>query len=375
MLPPETKLISVDDHIVEPPHTWTSRLPSRYQEAGPHVVELDNGRQAWSYEGRRIPIEVGMVRTRPEVDAADLPGGHVRFDEMRPGCYDPVERLDDMAVDGVWAQVAFPTFARFSGHRFVEGDDKELSRLCTQAYNDFLFEEWYPGGDGRLLPMVALPIWDLAASVAEVERTAALGARAVAFSENPHKLGLPSLHTDHWEPLWAAIADTGLPVCIHIGSSGSLITSSPDAPWAVTLSLNGLNSMVTCVDWLSSGIFERHPALRLVLSEGGAGWVPYILERAEKEFEIQGARAGTLRNPRELFAEHVYACMVTDYVAIKNLDDIGVDRVMWESDYPHNDGMWPHSRSTLEKALSDVPDDDARKIGELNARRVFGIAD
>jgi predicted TIM-barrel fold metal-dependent hydrolase len=372
MLPADTKLISVDDHIVEPPHTWTSRLPQRYQEAGPHVVELDNGRQAWRYEGRTIPIELGMVRTLPEV-GQDVLDGHVRFDEMRPGCYDPVARLGDMATDGVWAQVAFPTFSRFSGHRFVEGQDKQLSLLATKAYNDFLFEEWCAAAPDRLLPMVALPVWDVVEAVAEVQRTAALGAKAVAFTENPYKLGLPSLHTDHWEPLWAAIDEAGLPICIHIGSSGSLISSSPDAPWAVTLSLNGLNSMVTCVDWLSSGIFERHPGLRLVLSEGGAGWVPYILERAEKEFAIQGARAGTLRNPREIFAEHVYACMVTDYVAIKNIDDIGADRVMWESDYPHNDGMWPESRTTLEKALVDVPDETARKIGELNARRVFDL--
>lgn len=372
MLPPDTKLISVDDHIVEPPHTWSSRLPSRYQEAGPRVVETEDGRQAWSYEGRVIPIDLGMVRTLPEVPK-DLPNGAVRFDEMRPGCYDPVARLEDMEVDGVWASVAFPTFARFSGHRFVEGEDKALSLLCTKAYNDFLLEEWCPAAPGRLLPMVALPVWDVDEAVKEVERTAAGGAAAVAFTENPYKLGLPSLHSDTWEPLWAAIADAGLPICIHIGSSGSLIGSSPDAPWAVTLSLNGLNSMVTFVDWLSSGIFERHPRLRLVLSEGGAGWVPYILERAEKEFAIQGARSGTLRNPRELFQEHIWACMVTDFFAVRNLDLIGADKIMWESDYPHNDGMWPRSRTTFEEAMADVPDNVARRVGELNAREVFGI--
>lgn len=373
MLPADTKLISVDDHIVEPPHTWSSRLPAKYQEAGPHVVETPDGREAWSYEGRLIPIDLGMVRTRPEIGNT-LPNGVVRFDEMRPGCYEPNARLEDMAIDGVWASVAFPTFARFSGHRFVEGNDRYLSLLCTKAYNDFLLDEWCVVAPDRLLAMVALPVWDVDAAVAEVQRCAAKGARAVSFTENPYKLGLPSLHTPgHWDPMWAAIAEAGLPVCIHIGSSGSLIGSSPDAPWAVTLSLNGLNSMVTCVDWLSSGIFERHPNLKLVLSEGGAGWVPYILERAEKEFAIQGARAGTTRNPREIFAEHVYACMVTDYFAIDNIDKIGVDRLMWESDYPHNDGMWPNSRTTFEKAMANVPDNIARQVGELNARKVFGI--
>lgn len=375
MLPEETKLISVDDHIIEPPHTWTSRLPHRYQEAAPHVIELENGREAWCYEGRVHPVEVGMVRTRPDVDRNRLLNGHVRFDEMRPGCYEPAERVVDMDADGVWAQLPFPTFARFSGHRFVEGTDPELALLCVKAYNDFLFDEWTAEGAGRLHALAILPLWNVEWSALEVRRVADRGAKAVAFTENPTKMGLASIHTRYWDPLWDAIQEVDLPICIHIGSSTELITSSADAPWPVTLALNGLNSMVTCVDWIYSGLFERFPDLRLVLSEGGAGWVPYIMEKAEKQFGIHGARTGSTRHPREVFTEHMYACVVTDEFGLGNVGLIGEDNLMWESDYPHNDGMWPESRTTLEKSLANVPDNVARKIAGETARRVFKIAD
>jgi predicted TIM-barrel fold metal-dependent hydrolase len=374
VLPEDTKLISVDDHIVEPPHTWSSRVPKRYLEAAPHVVELENGRQAWSYEGRLHPVEVGMVRTLSDVDRSQLLNGHVRFDEMRPGCYDPQQRVADMDIDGVWAQLPFPTFARFAGHRFVEGEDHDLAYLCVQAYNDFLFDEWTAGGNGRLHALAALPMWNVEWSAAEVRRAAARGAKAIAFTENPTKMGLPSIHTRHWDPLWTAIDEVDLPICIHIGSSTQLITSSADAPWPVTLALNGLNAMVTCVDWIYSGLFERFPGLTMVLSEGGAGWVPYIMEKAEKQFGIHGAKTGTTRHPKEVFLEHIYACVVTDDFGLANYPLIGEDNLMWESDYPHNDGMWPDSRTTLEKSLADVPDGIARKIGGETARRVFKIA-
>jgi predicted TIM-barrel fold metal-dependent hydrolase len=371
VLPKDTKLISVDDHITEPPTVWTDRLPSKYKTVGPHVVELDDGRQAWAYEDLLIKIRRGNALPLPGI--VDSPNGWNRFDEMRPGCFNPKERLVDMDTDGVWAELGFPDFARFSGHRFLEGKDQALALLCVSAYNDFVLDEWCAADPDRLFGLIILPYWNLDAALIECERIAGRGARAVAFSENPTLFGLPSVHTRHWDPLWAKIAEQDLPICMHIGSSSRVVLTSVDAPDAVGITVIGTNSMSACADWLFSGIFERFPSLQVVYSEGGAGWAPYIIERAEEAFEHYGTGSGASRSPRELFSEHVNVCMIQDNFALRSLGDIPVDNLLWETDYPHESGTFPNSRQILETAMAEVPDEDAVKIGETNARRLFKI--
>jgi predicted TIM-barrel fold metal-dependent hydrolase len=380
MLPKDTKLFSVDDHIHEHPRVWTDRLPSRYADSGPRIVEIEDGREAWKYEDTLVGIDNGTALPRP-----DLPGVEARpkrFDEMRPGCYEPKARLEDMDVDGVWAELGFPQYSRFAGHRFYPTTDPELSKLCVKAYNDFVIEEWTPTSPERLIPMTIIPWWDIEASIEETYRAAKMGAKAIAFTENPTILGQPSIHTDHWDPLWRAVEEVGLPLCMHIGSSSKMVTSSSDAPVSVAWTASGVSSLLAMADWIWSGTFDRFPGMRIVLSEGGAGWVPYALERAEKYIDAhtedrrQGAVARaetTHRRPTEIFRDHVYVCMVTDNVALSLIDQIGVDNLMWESDFPHLDGMWPLSRTTLETSMANVPDDIAVKIGATNAQRVFGV--
>jgi predicted TIM-barrel fold metal-dependent hydrolase len=370
MLPKETRLFSVDDHIHEHPKVWEDRLPARYRERGPRVIELDDGRQAWAYEDQIVPIDQGTAL--PRTDVAGTPKRPTRFDQMRPGCFDPKARLIDMDEDGVWAELGFPQWVRFAGHRFLPTSDPELSRLCVMAYNDFVLEEWSSTDPDRLVPLTIMPWWDIESAVAEVQRTAAAGAKAIAFSENPTVLGYPSVHTDHWNPLWSAVSEVGLPLCMHIGSSSRMVTSSEDAPVAVAWTATGMNSLLAFADWLWSGIFDRFPAMRVAFSEGGAGWVPYALERSEKYCESHTGWSGA-RRPTEVFKEHMFVCMVTDDTALSQIDVIGEDNLMWESDFPHTDGMWPHSRSTLERSLAAIDDDVAVKIGSTNAQRVFGV--
>jgi predicted TIM-barrel fold metal-dependent hydrolase len=203
-----------------------------------------------------------------------------------------------------------------------------------------------------------------------------------AFSENPTVLGLPSVHTDHWERLWSAVGAAGVPVCMHIGSSSRLVTTSPDAPPTVLVTCNGLNSMMAGIDWLMSGILERHPGIKVILSEGGAGWIPYILERADKAFHdprikpnlaIGQTSKGGETSPSQLFRDHMYVCLVDEHFALRSLGDIPVDNLLWEGDYPHGDGLWPHNHEYLEKALNAVPDEDARKIAETNLRGLLHL--
>lgn len=371
MLAPDTKLISVDDHVIEPPHTWIDRLPAKYHDVGPRIERRDDGRQVWRYEEQEVPIMPATVR---HLDGVTPHASAANFEEMRPGCYDPKARLEDMDLDGVWAQACFPNFARFAGHRFLPTNDAALSELSVKAYNDFLVDEWCATDPERLIPLMLVPFWDVDAGVAEVERLADRGVRGIAFTENPTVLGLPSVHTDHWDRLWAAAAAHDLAVCMHIGSSSVLITSSPDAPTGVQWTATGINSMLAMADWIFSGILDRFPQLRVLFSEGGAGWVPYILERAQKLIDIHGIeRSGLQRTPQDYFRENMFACMVTDEFAIASRHAIGIDNLMWEGDFPHSDGMFPRSRTNLERVLADVPEDEARKICETNARRALRL--
>jgi predicted TIM-barrel fold metal-dependent hydrolase len=194
----------------------------------------------------------------------------------------------------------------------------------------------------------------------------------VLFVENPHPLGLPSFPTGHWRPVFEACNDTGLPLSMHIGTSSGLIAPSPETTPSVGIALCGINSMSALGDMIFSGVFNGLPRCRVALSEGGAGWVPYVLERLDYTWER--SRYEGLRNmdrPSEVFAEHVWVCMVSDRYAIRNRDLIGVDKLLWEADFPHNDSNWPNSRKVLADALADVPDDECRRIAELNARELY----
>jgi predicted TIM-barrel fold metal-dependent hydrolase len=384
MLPANVKPMSADDHIIEPPHLWVDRVPSKHRDACPRIVDVD-GRQAWLYEGELTYIPMGSCRALPGFREEGYPPapGTANFDEIRPGCYDPVERLEDMDADGVWGQLCFPNYARFAGHRFfLNVQDRALGLACLRTYNDYLLDEWCATDPARLYGAAVLPLCDVGDAVAELERVVEKGARAIAFSENPTVLGLPSVHTDHWEPLWSVVNDLEVPVCMHIGSSSQLVTTSADAPPTVLVACNGLNSMLACIDWLMSGILERHPKIKIIFSEGGAGWVPYILERADKAFHDprikpnaaigQTSKGGEIP-PSQLFREHMYVCLVDEHFALRSLGDIPAENLLWEGDYPHGDGLWPHNHDYLKKVLADVPDEDARKIAETNLRHLLKV--
>ena len=384
MLPATTKLMSADDHMIEPPHLWVDRVPLKYRDSCPRITAID-GRQAWLYEDELTYIPMGSCRPLPGFDEAGYPPapGTANFDEIRPGCYDPVERIKDMDTDGVWGQLCFPNYARFAGHRFfLNVKDHDLGFACLQTYNDYLLDEWCATDPSRLYGAVILPLFDVDLAIAELERVVAKGAKALAFSENPTVLGLPSVHTDHWDPLWEVVNAADIPVCMHIGSSSKLVTTSADAPPTVLVSLNGVNSMMAAVDWMMSGTLERFPNLKVILSEGGAGWIPYIVERADKAFHDkrikpnaaigQTSKGGTVP-PSQLFREHMYVCLVDEHFALRSLGDIPVDNLLWEGDYPHGDGLWPHNRDYLHKVLADVPDEAAVKIAETNLRRLLQL--
>ncbi|HVW31429.1 MAG TPA: amidohydrolase family protein [Acidimicrobiia bacterium] len=389
-------LVSVDDHVLEPPHVWQTRLPDRYREAGPRIVTDDAG-EAWVFEGKRMPTTgLSAAAGKKVEDFSPLP---VTYAEMRPGCYDPAARIEDMNRAGVLASLCFPSFPRFCGQTFTEATDKDLGLACVKAYNDWMIEEWCGTAPGRLIPMIILPLWDTGLAVAEIERTAALGARAIAFSENPYLLGLPSIHepTRYWEPVIAAAAEAEMPLCMHLGSSSQLPSTSPDMPMLGIIALTPVASTAAaCIDWIFSNYLPKYPKLKLCLSEGGIGWIPYVIERCDHVVEVhrgwaaKGDFGGDLTTgatgeraehgglnldimPSQLFREHIFGCFIEDPFGVSAIDTIGVDNVMIETDYPHTDSTWPNCIEVAHKQVAGLSDDVKLKVLQTNAARVFGL--
>ncbi len=387
MTPTAERIISVDDHVIEPPSVWVDRVPRADRERVPHVVE-EEGASIWVYEDVRIPIPGLFVQAgRPE---ADIKPELMTYERMRPAYYDAKERSKDMDIDGVLASACFPTIPRYCGQTFLEAKDRALALVCVRAYNDWMIEEWAGGAPGRFIPLVIVPMWDPALAAEEVRRCAGLGAKAVSFSENPAKLDLPSIHdpSNHWGPFLAALDETRLPMCIHFGSSSMVPNTADDAPIYVSATLSPLNLTYATADWLFSHRLEHYPNLKICLSEGGIGWIPYILERAEyvvehmpwaakfdaydySQTEQQGL--GPELTPTELFRRHIYGCFIDDRFGVANLDTIGVDNVMLETDYPHGDGTYPNSLANAQRLLGRLDEDTRYKIMQGNARRVFNL--
>jgi predicted TIM-barrel fold metal-dependent hydrolase len=371
-LPSDVQVVSVDDHVIEHPKVWQDRLPAKYKEAGPKNIRDDEGRDVWMFEGQaHFNGGLGAVAGKPREEYGLDP---VRYEDMRPGCYDPKARLEDMDLDGIHAQLCFPTFAGFAGSTFFRATDKDLATACVTAYNDWVIDEWCAALPGRQIPLALVPYWDIDATVAEAKRVADKGAKGFTFTEAPHALGLPSFHTDHWDPFLAVAEEAGMPLSLHFGSGGTPIVA-PEAPFTAAIALFGLNSQMCTVDLLNSRIFERFPLLKVALSEGGIGWMPYILERTDYTWERHRFYTGMedASRPSELFRRNLFGCFIYDDAGLANLDRIGEDNVMFESDYPHSDSNWPHAREMLAKSLADFPDNVARKIAEDNARRLYNF--
>jgi predicted TIM-barrel fold metal-dependent hydrolase len=368
----EMTLISVDDHIIEPPEMFEAHLPAKYKDVAPRVLRDDDGCDYWILDEVRLPyIGLNAVAGKPQEEYGLEPDS---FDDMRPGCFEVEARIGDMNANGVLASLNFPSFPSFCGQRFSKVRDKDLALAMVRAYNDWHIDEWAAAAPGRFIPCSLPPLWDPHLMAAEVIRVAAKGARAVTFSENPAALGLPSLHTDHWDPFWKACSDTGTVVCLHIGSSSQMVMTSEDAPVDVTIALVPLNTLITTSDLLYAPFLRRFPDLKIALSEGGIGWVPWILERIDYVYEhhhIWTKQDFGNRMPSDLFREHISVCFITDKIGIKLRNEIGVDLITWESDYPHSDSVWPNAPEVLAKELDGVSRSDIDKITHLNAMRTY----
>jgi predicted TIM-barrel fold metal-dependent hydrolase len=367
-------LVSVDDHVVEPPDVFEGRLSARAAERAPFVTRIDDGRDVWMFEGNAMPnvglnAVSGRVQEEWGLDA-------LSFDQMRPGCYDIHERIRDMNVNGVLGSLNFPSLTGFAGQLFSTCPDKDIALELVQAYNDWHIEDWCGTYPGRMIPLAVPPLWDPEAMAAEVRRTAAKGCHAVTFSENPEKLGYPSFHTEHWDPFWAACCDTETVVCLHIGSSSTLVSTASDAPIDTLITLQPMNIVLCAADLLWSPVLRKFPRLRVALSEGGIGWVPYFLERVDYTYRHHKPWTNQDfgdRLPSEVFNEQILTCFIDDTVGMEVRHHLNGDHIMWECDFPHSDSTWPNAPEMAWEYLKDLPEEEIHKITHLNALRSFSF--
>jgi len=365
-------LVSVDDHIIEPKDMFQKHLSKEHLALAPRNVRTDDNRDVWVFEDKVVNnVGLNSVVGRPKEEYGFEP---VAYDQMREGGYILQKRVDDMNVNGVLGSINFATFPSFCGQLFWGAKDKANAARVVRAYNDWHIDEWCGNAPGRFIPNALLPLWDIDLTVEEIKRVVKKGCRSIAFPDNPCASGLPSIHNKVWDKVWGLCADEEIMLNCHIGTGFAPPHASMESPidaWITTMPISIANA---AGDWLTADIWQRFPKLKVALSEGGIGWIPYFLERADFTYMHHGtwthANYGG-KKPSEVFREHIITCFIDDKFGLRNRHEIGVDMITWECDYPHSDCTWPNAPEFLWESIKDLPDDEINKITHENVMRMW----
>ena len=384
-------ITSVDDHIIEPPNVWVDRIPAKYHDTCLRVITEDDGSEYWVYEDKKMVtggLGASAGRSPEDITAVGFP-----YSEMRPGCYDAKARLADMDAGGVLASLNFPSVPRFCGQLFWEAKDRDLALLSVKAYNDWMVDEWCGTDPGRYIPLAIIPLWDPGLAADEMRRMYDKGVRSIAFSENFEPLGLPTIHTGHWDPVLRAADEMGMVLSIHIGSSSTFHRISNDSPFMANFSLGFIRPAGALMDWIYSGLLQKYPNIKIALSEGSIGWIPWVLGRAQQVYDTQRhwvAKGVSLGNVGPVqqheaqidteqidiyadYLKHFYGCFIDDATGLRMLDIVGEDNVMLEVDYPHSDTTWPHSLKLAHERLEEagLTKEQRYKVMRGNAEKLY----
>ena len=388
-------MISVDDHVMEPKELWQEQLPASLRERGPRTVRekvklsfkgghygfernAEDGQwcDVWLFDDLVTPT--GLLHAPAGVPRDEQRNIPAVYEDFRDGTWDQTARLADMDLNHVDAAINYPNiFPRFAGQGFLERSDKELALTCLRIYNDWMIDDWCAGaGKGRLSPLTLVPLWDPALAAEEVRRCAAKGSYAIAFSENVAKLGQPSLYTGAWDVLWEACQETETSVSMHIGSSSSMPTTSDDAPLATSMSMYAQNAQGSLCDWVFSGSLERFPDITIAYAESQVGWMPFQLERMDAVWRDGRGDVDHVKTlPSEQVKGRVYGCVFDDLHGLINRDAVGTDHILWETDYPHSDGTFPHSRKIAHELFTaaGMNAEECRMVLRSNAVKAYGL--
>jgi predicted TIM-barrel fold metal-dependent hydrolase len=370
-------LISVDDHLLEPLSVFERRVPARYADAMPYVDFDEDGCPWWIVDDKRIPLLLpnGGVG-RPMSQWGPAP---VRYDEMREAVWNPVKRLDDMDICGMWGSLCFGSIPwGFAGSRFSLMKDPAVGLAAMRAYNDWIIEEWCATAPDRFIPCQFPWLADPVVGAEEVRQNATRGFRAVSFSENPEPLGFPNIHDRSWDPFFAACEETETVVNLHVGSSGMSSAVSSGSPVDVIVAMFPVSAFMATIDWIYARVPLRFPNLKIALSEGGASWVPMAVERLQRSHrQLDASLAWSVEDPHpvDVLRKNFYFCSIEDPLAYRVIDLVGEDRLMVETDYPHYDSSWPHSQALVRNQTENVlTPEQVRKVCYENAAALYRVA-
>jgi len=357
------QLISADSHVNEPPDLWRDRVPAALRDRAPRIERFAEG-DAWVLEGVRDPINFGMnacAGLAPE----DMKGW-VRFEDIRAGGYEPAARLEEMDRDGVDAEVLYPT-PRLSA-AIIANPDAEYHLAMVKAYNDWI-SEFVSHAPTRFGGLAILPNrGGVRESVAEIDRVLERpGMRGIVMGCYPN--GSLSIEPED-DRVWGALAERGVPLGIHVSLVGQMPAAHRSPLPGYGRFFDAPNRMIELV---MAGVFDRFPHLDVVFAEVDVGWVPYVKEQIDNNYQRLDpvSRFGLRKLPSEYIARHFHFGYMTDSFGLRVRDDIGVERILWSSDYPHISADWPYSWRTIQASMSGVAPRDKHLILAGNCARLY----
>ncbi len=380
---PGISVIDCDSHYTEPPDLWTSRAPASLRDRVPRLRQVD-GRDLWYVDDDVLlgPVGFCVVSKNGKKVLGRL---HLdRLDELAEAAHDPAARVQMLDKLGIGAQILYPNVAGFASSRFLAIEDAKLRTACVRIYNDAV-AELQAASQGRLFPQAILPFWDLGETLSETRRIREeLGLSGVTITDRPEHFGLPDYGEEAWEPFWELAEEFNLPLNFHIGSGGSDVFSS--SPWpsmgperkiAIGATLLYIDNARMIANLLYSDLLERHPGLRFVSVESGLGWIPFILEACEYQWDemVPTEVKGHQLRPTEKFRRNIYACFwFEDEGPRRMIERIGVRNVLFETDFPHPTCLYPNAREHLRNVLGDLSDETRRRVLYENAAELYGIS-
>lgn len=384
------RVIDVDTHITEPRDLWTSRVAKKWGDLIPHtrVVEHSNGRtdEMWIIAGKP-ELTVGLTAMAGWHEP--YPDHPHSFEEIPDrACWDAEARIQRMDEYGLYAQVIYPNVGGFGAGGFLKLQEPELMLECLRAYNNFL-TDWSSIAPGRLIPVSALPFWDVEAAVAEIHRCAGLGHKGLVFPGQVTTFNLPHLSDHHWDPIWNTAQDLGLSINFHIGGGNRDFIPPPPPGWgrnaysAKRTTMLFINNSECIADIIVGGVCHRFPRLNFVSVESGVGWVPFLLDALDWQWRNCGVARGTGYDllPAEYFRRQIYGCFWFEEAGAQNaFDRLGPDNFLYETDFPHPTSMSPGGfsvaevpRNFIERSMASLPEDTLRKVLHENAARLYHL--
>jgi len=383
----EFKPIDTDTHLTEPADVWTSRVSKKWGDAVPHIKRV-NGQDLWFIRDEVVGMPGAYSMAGQDKSTPDMPSS---YDDVLPSVYKAEERLKMMDEEGIYAEVLYPNVGGFGSGGFLKLKEPELMLECVKAYNDFL-TDWCSADPKRLLPATAIPFWDMQETIKEVERCAAKGHKTILAAGRPQDFGLPRIAHTYWDPFWAAVQDTGLPISFHIGAGdlSEILSDSAKmgfrtnfASVAAALFIGNAQSIN---DVIFGGVCHRFPKLNFFSVESGIGWIPSYLELCDWQWtncEVRKEHPEYDLLPSEYFRRQIYASFwfETAEAGIDNAIARYPDNIMWETDFPHPTSQYPalkagwaqRPRDYAKEALGHIEPQLLKKVLHDNAARIFHL--